>query len=239
MHYVTIGCIGLVLGCFVLTRARQTSVVKQEEDKLKQYGDSVGANTWLTRMRDVHLYATFPHLLLAEIDRAKTRGTAILPFTKNETAERECWVFKHLDLIRRSPKMQKLREYLNKLQLGEPIPIFTTNPVEAFIVYMWLKYKYKQGKVGLYRAGLDNQQEQKADIIEHFQKPDISDPARQLRFLVGRCHFLGTGVNLTRAFRSILLQPEWLGSLEDQAKGRVWRNVLAQSSKKTYMIRLI
>lgn len=68
-------------------------------------------------------------------------------------------------------------------------------------------------------------------IVRPFEEDNKS------RFLVSTKRLMGTGVTLTRAFRSINLDADWEEQWDIQADGRVVR--LSQKNKKTYNYYLV
>jgi hypothetical protein len=71
-------------------------------------------------------------------------------------------------------------------------------------------------------------------MFNHFQD---DDPALRLAFCFAVISW--ADYTPTRAFCCFLVQPEWLRSIKDQAKGRIWRTGFAQKSVKTYAFRCI
>ena len=112
----------------------------------------------------------------------------------------------------------------------EQLVIFTTGPFGAFVVFCWLKYYFRNGNVGLYHGQLKADERQA--LVDSFQN-------EELRFLVGSTLVLGVGLTLTRAFRCVLMDPEWLRTSEEQAIGRVFRVGMAQPSPVTYSYRIL
>ena len=56
-------------------------------------------------------------------------------------------------------------------------------------------------------------------------------------FIIGTPKTMGTGLTLTRAFRIVLMEPDWTTSVEEQGIGRIRR--FCQRNPITYSYRLI
>jgi len=72
------------------------------------------------------------------------------------------------------------------------MPVFTTGPVGAFILYIWLKYKMFHTKLS---------KEEKKEMIRRFNNENLSDTEQPTRFIVGTSPVLGVGWTPARAFR--------------------------------------
>lgn len=96
-----------------------------------------------------------------------------------------------------------------------------------------MKYKYRQGRAEYFNGYHPDKRDL---IVTKFQKPEV-DESPPVRFLVGTCVVMGFGYTMTMAFRAFIIQPEWMQSDEEQAKGRIWRTTMAQHALKTYMYR--
>ena len=94
----------------------------------------------------------------------------------------------------------------------------------------WLRRKYPQHGT-LWCSSNVALKDRDAKIVQPFQEDNES------RFLVSTKRLLGTGVTLTRAFRSVNLDPDWEEQWDIQADGRVVR--LSQKNKKTYNYYLV
>ncbi|RPA88657.1 hypothetical protein L873DRAFT_914037 [Choiromyces venosus 120613-1] len=125
----------------------------------------------------------------------------------------------HLDtIIRLSPKLLWLRDFIAN-QLGsspeapdEKLLIFSFSPVVLHCVDLCLdKWNISVGSA--WAAPPDT----RALMFEEFQKAD--NP----RVLTGTYGTMGEGATLIRAFRCILLDPDWEISKENQAIGRIHR----------------
>ena len=65
----------------------------------------------------------------------------------------------------------------------------------------------------------------------------LNTGVKACRFLVGTSATLGTGFTLTKAFRIVLVEPDWLVSTELQVRKRV--NRIGQRNLKTISYRLL
>ncbi|KIV98989.1 uncharacterized protein PV09_09269 [Verruconis gallopava] len=219
--------------------AREKALLKQlgsknDDISVGNLQAAVSKENCLKAMRTTRFFACFPHLLTVEIPDNQLLSNAITKMATDDSKEKMLWAYLHLDLIDQSPKIRLFRKILDQLDKNEPFVCFSANPAEAFTMYMWTKYKYCNGKSEYFRPGLSKMD--KTAMVNWFMD---NNSTTSTRFLFGRCSNLGVGYSLTRAFRCFLIQPEWLRSVEEQAKGRIWRTGLAQKAVKTYTYRCI
>lgn len=71
--------------------------------------------------------------------------------------------------------------------------------------------------------------------IERFQNIEYD----KVHILVGVAAIMGTGMNLTRAYRTIILDPDWTLRTELQIRGRTNRSVIVQLAPKTTTYRVL
>jgi SNF2 family DNA or RNA helicase len=88
----------------------------------------------------------------------------------------------------------------------------------------------------------DMDTDDRADVVEAFNedlkfKNSTNTIQRSPDILIGTTSLIGQGFTLTRAFRIILMGPEWLAGDEDQCVGRIRR--LGQNNRCTISYRLI
>jgi SNF2 family DNA or RNA helicase len=195
--------------------------------------------------------ATFP-ALIELIKTYKLRLTWDELFEDEEGNRRDwlndpkCPYRVHLDdIIESSTKIKELEKIVNSLGKDwqgndEKLIIMSFSPIVAIIVHevscamyfsktvdtdlsQWLERKGKN--VALFHAKLTfKQRKQLEDGFEERRDEhgELVSPL-QPQILVGTTGVLGTGLNLPRAFRMVITEPDYLNRVEKQAKARIRR----------------
>ncbi|KAL0630502.1 hypothetical protein Q9L58_010651 [Maublancomyces gigas] len=120
-------------------------------------------------------------------------------------------------IIKNSPKLGWLQRFVRGLgrdNLGRPekLLIFSSSPMILYCVDLCLE---KWGIVS--SAAWNTPPADRNDLYVSFQTED------QPRILTGTYRTMGEGATLTRAFRCVLMDPEWEIAREDQAIARIHR----------------
>lgn len=99
-------------------------------------------------------------------------------------------------------------------------------------------------QLGYETAAIESEmgQDHRDAIVESFNNDmDITLKGRTLgyspRILIGTMDLVGVGFTCVRAFRLVLMGPEWLQKVEHQAMARIRR--IGQGNLKTYTYRLV
>jgi hypothetical protein len=109
---------------------------RQKHNVTSERPTSISPEAWLKAIRQSRFYACFPYLLRCGIPDNHTTSTFIEKCLKSDDTEKECWAYKYLDEIGKSPKIRCLAELLDTLQPDEPLVGFAANPAESFVQYM-------------------------------------------------------------------------------------------------------
>jgi SNF2 family DNA or RNA helicase len=224
------------------------AVTKWKRDK-RRTGEEPRINilSWLQKCRRSRILSTFPEI--AALPETINLALTIKEANDNNWTQRDPKCFyqyasstspyeKYVDQLcadENSPKMKFLKAYISAWNPDEKGVFITVNPVTAIILYWFLRI------LGYRIAIADGKQDKRVlgEMCQLFQSdptvqalhPNLESP----QFIVGTTKLLSVGINLFKATRLVQVEPEWLGTTEEQARGRVSR--LGQESR-TATVRL-
>ncbi|KAI9750294.1 MAG: hypothetical protein M4579_006527 [Chaenotheca gracillima] len=206
-------------------------------------GASLGA--YMSLAFTLRLISTVPFLVRLSHDRGMSMTGSELKANNWVTTDQGNPYVENLEtIVKSSPKLRALGDIVAKLGQDvdgnpEKLVVMSFSPVIAFVVYRYLVSHLRQ-RAELYHAGLKTKD--RIAMISRFQEQDAehrTDTRLKVNptILVGTTGLMGIGMTLTRAFRSVLMEPDWVLKTENQAQARIRR--IGQKNEPVYWYRLL
>ena len=193
---------------------------------------------WLMLARQARIIVTFPYLKrLCDNHSVDLTVNQILSnhWHTNNTSPYHTNLD---DIVASSARLSTITNILTSMgivpgQWNEPIQrkvvIFSNFPVICFILFLHFQRVFGDAEVCLYWAG--QSQKDRPALIRQF-----ADDESRLRIFISSIGIGGTGLTLTKADTTILVEPQWLSRDEEQARARVRR--IGQLAERCFSYRM-
>ncbi|KAI9840211.1 MAG: hypothetical protein M1837_001839 [Sclerophora amabilis] len=203
---------------------------------------TVNIGIWFAKAHRLRIVTTIPALAKLSVEEGLRLTSQELKDNKWVEEPTKSPYYKKLDeLVESSDKLQKVGKILSQLGTdwqGQPerIIIMSGSPVVVMVIFLWLQHR-RHANVAMIHGGQSADERQ--SIVNSFE--GIPDPMNKLPppadVMVGTTTLLGTGYTCVKAFRIILMEPDFVMRNEMQAIGRICR--IGQHNPRTYSYRMI